>query len=61
LSNLRSFSFAGLLYEAQGDYTMSFYLAGGLIFVSGCTLLLTPFFKSSSARPALDDRSVLGV
>uniref|UniRef100_X1ZGH9 Major facilitator superfamily (MFS) profile domain-containing protein n=1 Tax=Capitella teleta TaxID=283909 RepID=X1ZGH9_CAPTE len=44
----------GLMYEAQGDYEVSFYLAGSLIFVSGCVLLLTPCLKSETDENGSD-------
>ena len=36
------------MYEARGDYDLSFYVAGALIFISGCVLLPLPFLRQST-------------
>ncbi|XP_014259196.1 monocarboxylate transporter 5-like [Cimex lectularius] len=48
VANLIGPPLAGWLYDITGEYTLSFYLAGAFIFLSGLLLLIHPCFESTT-------------
>jgi Major Facilitator Superfamily len=46
IANLVGPPLAGMAYDVTGNYDLSFYLAGGFIFISGVLLLILPLLNS---------------